>query len=243
MSEQTSGHHDDSYQPHRSESHTEKHQEPTVQPSAPGGNYPDAVQQGARLEVQQPPAAKVRPHTPLKWLYGVRIAIFVILLVVDVVSTVGFLIFILAQGFNGYGPKGSNGYDPSTETYLQWAMPSFLISAVYTAYLVAQIIAAILYLRNRALVYIIVVNIIGALWGLYGTARLVYQIISGTAFFTEQDPQMLLAFTADKIDMVLCFLFATLAIMTFKKTPYPATSVHGKHPDVNVASQAARKPL
>lgn len=243
MSEQTSGHHDDSYQPHRPESHTEKHQEPTVQPSAPGGNYPDAVQQGARLEVQQPPAAKVRPHTPLKWLYGVRIAIFVILLVVDVVSTVEFLIFILAQGFNGYGPKGSNGYDPSTETYLQWAMPSFLISAVYTAYLVAQIIAAILYLRNRALVYIIVVNIIGALWGLYGTARLVYQIISGTAFFTEQDPQMLLAFTADKIDMVLCFLFATLAIMTFKKTPYPATAVHGKHPDVTVASQAARKPL
>lgn len=226
MSEQTSGHHDDSYQPHRPESHTEKHQEPTVQPSAPGGNYPDAVQQGARLEVQQPPAAKVRPHTPLKWLYGVRIAIFVILLVVDVVSTVGFLIFILAQGFNGYGPKGSNGYDPSTETYLQWAMPSFLISAVYTAYLVAQIIAAILYLRNRALVYIIVVNIIGALWGLYGTARLVYQIISGTAFFTEQDPQMLLAFTADKIDMVLCFLFATLAIMTFKKRrtqPQPST--------------------
>lgn len=226
MSEQTSGHHDDSYQPHRPESHTEKHQEPTVQPSAPGGNYPDAVQQGARLEVQQPPAAKVRPHTPLKWLYGVRIAIFVILLVVDVVSTVEFLIFILAQGFNGYGPKGSNGYDPSTETYLQWAMPSFLISAVYTAYLVAQIIAAILYLRNRALVYIIVVNIIGALWGLYGTARLVYQIISGTAFFTEQDPQMLLAFTADKIDMVLCFLFATLAIMTFKKRrtqPQPPT--------------------
>ena len=226
MSEQTSGHHDDSYQPHRPESHTEKHQEPTVQPSAPGGNYPDAVQQGARREVQQPPAAKVRPHTPLKWLYGVRIAIFVILLVVDVVSTVEFLIFILAQGFNGYGPKGSNGYDPSTETYLQWAMPSFLISAVYTAYLVAQIIAAILYLRNRALVYIIVVNIIGALWGLYGTARLVYQIISGTAFFTEQDPQMLLAFTADKIDMVLCFLFATLAIMTFKKRrtqPQPPT--------------------
>ena len=226
MSEQTSGHHDDSYQPHRPESHTEKHQEPTVQPSAPGGNYPDAVQQGARLEVQQPPAAKVRPHTPLKWLYGVRIAIFVILLVVNVVSTVEFLIFILAQGFNGYGPKGSNGYDPSTETYLQWAMPSFLISAVYTAYLVAQIIAAILYLRNRALVYIIVVNIIGALWGLYGTARLVYQIISGTAFFTEQDPQMLLAFTADKIDMVLCFLFATLAIMTFKKRrtqPQPPT--------------------
>lgn len=226
MSEQTSGHHDDSYQPHRSESHTEKHQEPTVQPSAPGGNYPDAVQQGARLEVQQPPAAKVRPHTPLKWLYGVRIAIFVILLVINVVSTVEFLIFILAQGFNGYGPKGSNGYDPSTETYLQWAMPSFLISAVYTAYLVAQIIAAILYLRNRALVYIIVVNIIGALWGLYGTARLVYQIISGTAFFTEQDPQMLLAFTADKIDMVLCFLFATLAIMTFKKRhtqPQPPT--------------------
>ena len=226
MSEQTSGHHDDSYQPHRPESHTEKHQEPTVQPSAPGGNYPDAVQQGARLEVQQPPAAKVRPHTPLKWLYGVRIAIFVILLVVNVVSTVEFLIFILAQGFNGYGPKGSNGYDPSTETYLQWAMPSFLISAVYTAYLVAQIIAAILYLRNRALVYIIVVNIIGALWGLYGTARLVYQIISETAFFTEQDPQMLLAFTADKIDMVLCFLFATLAIMTFKKRrtqPQPPT--------------------
>lgn len=235
MSEQTSGHHDDSYQPHRPESHTEKHPEPTVQPSAPGGNYPDAVQQGARLEVQQPPAAKVRPHTPLKWLYGVRIAIFVILLVVNVVSTVGFLIFILAQGSNGYGP--------STDTYLQWAMPSFLISAVYTAYLVAQIIAAILYLRNRALVYIIVVNIIGALWGLYGTARLVYQIISGTAFFTEQDPQMLLAFTADKIDMVLCFLFATLAIMTFKKTPYPATAAHGKHPDVTVASQAARKPL
>ncbi|VEI23970.1 Uncharacterised protein [Rothia aeria] len=176
--------------------------------------------------MQQPPAAKVRPHTPLKWLYGVRIAIFVILLVVDVVSTVEFLIFILAQGFNGYGPKGSNGYDPSTETYLQWAMPSFLISAVYTAYLVAQIIAAILYLRNRALVYIIVVNIIGALWGLYGTARLVYQIISGTAFFTEQDPQMLLAFTANKIDMVLCFLFATLAIMTFKKRrtqPQPPT--------------------
>ena len=204
MSEQTSGHHDDSYQPHRPESHTEKHQEPTVQPSAPGGNYPDAVQQGARLEVQQPPAAKVRPHTPLKWLYGVR--------------TVGFLIFILAQGSNGYGSR--------TETYLQWAMPSFLISAVYTAYLVAQIIAAILYLRNRALVYIIVVNIIGALWGLYGTARLVYQIISGTAFFTEQDPQMLLAFTADKIDMVLCFLFATLAIMTFKKRrtqPQPST--------------------
>ena len=235
MSEQTSGHHDDSYQPHRPESHTEKHPEPTVQPSAPGGNYPDAVQQGARLEVRQPPAAKVRPRTPLKWLYGVRIAIFVILLVVNVVSTVGFLIFILAQGSNGYGSR--------TETYLQWAMPSFLISAVYTAYLVAQIIAAILYLRNRALVYIIVVNIIGALWGLYGTARLVYQIISGTAFFTEQDPQMLLAFTADKIDMVLCFLFATLAIMTFKKTPYPATAVHGKHPDVNVASQAARKPL
>ena len=168
--------------------------------------------------MQQPPAAKVRPHTPLKWLYGVRIAIFVILLVVNVVSTVVFLIFILAEGSNGYGS--------STETYLQWAMPSFLISAVYTAYLVAQIIAAILYLRNRALVYIIVVNIIGALWGLYGTARLVYQIISGTAFFTEQDPQRLLAFTADKIDMVLCFLFATLAIMTFKKRrtqPQPST--------------------
>ena len=209
MSEQISGHHDDSYQPHRSESHTEKHLELTVQPSTPGGNYPGAVQQGAWLEVQQPPAAKVRPHTPLKWLYGVRIAIFVLLLVVNVVSTVGFLIFILAQGSNGYGP--------STETYLQRAIPSFLISAVYTAYLVAQIIAAILYLRNRALVYIIVVNIIGALWGLYGTARLVYQIISGTAFFTEQDPQKLLAFTADKIHMVLCFLFATLAIMTFKK--------------------------
>ena len=147
-----------------------------------------------------------------------RIAIFVILLVINVVSTVEFLIFILAQDSNGYGP--------STETYLQWAMPSFLISAVYTAYLVAQIIAAILYLRNRALVYIIVVNIIGALWGLYGTARLVYQIISGTAFFTEQDPQRLLAFTADKIDMVLCFLFATLAIMTFKKRrtqPQPST--------------------
>ena len=141
-----------------------------------------------------------------------------ILLVINVVSTVVFLIFILAEGSNGYGS--------STETYLQWAMPSFLISAVYTAYLVAQIIAAILYLRNRALVYIIVVNIIGALWGLYGTARLVYQIISGTAFFTEQDPQMLLAFTADKIDMVLCFLFATLAIMTFKKRrtqPQPST--------------------
>lgn len=155
MSEQISGHHDDSYQPHRSESHTEKHLELTVQPSTPGGNYPGAVQQGAWLEVQQPPAAKVRPHTPLKWLYGVRIAIFVLLLVVNVVSTVGFLIFILAQGSNGYGP--------STETYLQWAMPSFLISAVYAAYLVAQIIAAILYLHNRALVYIIVVNIIGAL--------------------------------------------------------------------------------
>lgn len=218
MSEQISGHHDDSYQPHRPESHTEKHLELTVQPSAPGGNYPGAVQQGAWLEVQQPPAAKVRPHTPLKWLYGVRIAIFVLLLVVNVVSTVGFLIFILAQGSDGYGP--------STETYLQWAMPLFLNSAVYAAYLVAQIIAAILYLRNRALVYIIVVNIIGALWGLYGTARLVYQIISGTAFFTEQDPQMLLAFTADKIDIVLCFLFATLAIMTFKKRrtqPQPPT--------------------
>jgi len=30
MSEQTSGHHDDSYQPHRPESHTEKHPNVTV---------------------------------------------------------------------------------------------------------------------------------------------------------------------------------------------------------------------
>ena len=163
---------------------------------------------GAANQTEAPIAVTTAyPKFPLRWLYGVRIAFMMVSLGLSVWSIYNIVEFIAAYGFKYW----------DAEYFLH-----VVLTCAFLVYYSLQILAAIFYLKSKALGFILSINIIGLF--LQGTevASLIklfsislaggsFQYTNGLGYLNWG------LYFIDFIDVALCIVFIFVTVREYSR--------------------------
>ena len=162
---------------------------------------------GAANQTEAPIAVTtVYPKFPLRWLYGVRIAFMMVSLGLSVWSIYNIVEFIAEYGFK------------------YWDAEYFLHVVLTCAFLIyhsLQILAAIFYLKSKALGFILSINIIGLF--LQGTEvasliKLSISLAGGSFQYTNGLGYLNWGlYFIDFIDVALCIVFIFVTVREYSR--------------------------
>ena len=158
---------------------------------------------GAANQTEAPIAVTtVYPKFPLRWLYGVRIAFMMVSLGLSVWSIYNIVEFIAEYGFK------------------YWDAEYFLHVVLTCAFLVyhsLQILAAIFYLKSKALGFILSINIIGLILQALEITTLINVITHMDDFFRYAIGLTYLYWALYFIDIALCIVFIFVTVREYSR--------------------------
>ena len=163
---------------------------------------------GAANQTEAPIAVTtVYPKFPLRWLYGVRIAFMMVSLGMSVWSIYNIVEFIAEYGFKYW----------DAEYFLH-----VVLTCAFLVYYSLQILAAIFYLKSKALGFILSINIIGLF--LQGTEvvsliKLFSISLAGGSFQYTNGLGYLNwgLYFIDFIDVALCIVFIFVTVREYSR--------------------------
>jgi len=163
---------------------------------------------GAANQTEAPIAVTtVYPKFPLRWLYGVRIAFMMVSLGLSVWSIYNIVEFIAEYGFKYW----------DAEYFLH-----VVLTCAFLVYYSLQILAAIFYLKSKALGFILSINIIGLF--LQGTEvvsliKLFSISLAGGSFQYTNGLGYLNwgLYFIDFIDVALCIVFIFVTVREYSR--------------------------
>ena len=163
---------------------------------------------GAANQTEAPIAVTtVYPKFPLRWLYGVRIAFMMVSLGTSVWSIYNIVEFIAEYGFKYW----------DAEYFLH-----VVLTCAFLVYYSLQILAAIFYLKSKALGFILSINIIGLF--LQGTEvasliKLFSIALAGGSFQYTNGLGYLNwgLYFIDFIDVALCIVFIFVTVREYSR--------------------------
>ena len=160
---------------------------------------------GAANQTEAPIAVTtVYPKFPLRWLYGVRIAFMMVSLGMSVWSIYNIVEFIAEYGFKYW----------DAEYFLH-----VVLTCAFLVYYSLQILAAIFYLKSKALGFILSINIIGLFLQAVEVASLIKLIILAGGFgsFRYANGLVNLGWVLYFIDVAFCIVFIFVTVREYSR--------------------------
>ena len=158
---------------------------------------------GAANQTEAPIAMTTAyPEFPFRWLYGVRIAFMLVSLGTSVWGLYNYVEFMAKYGFE------------------YWDAEDFLhipLMCAFLAYYGLQILAAIFYLKSKALGFILSINIIGLILQALEITTLINVITHMDDFFRYAIGLTYLYWALYFIDIALCIVFIFVTVREYSR--------------------------